>query len=1436
MRSFSNVARIGALAASLVLIPPTLLSPLAFADEPGGEAAASALPGADVVTYPGTAPGAAQATVTGNTATIGNAVISASIDFTAGPVLSAVRNVETNTPVAGPSKAVTITVGGAQYDLSTATVSVAPRVVDIAADSSSKRVANQIAGKAVEAKYRLDAGGTSLDVTYRAILREGANYVQQELTFAAVDAPVAATNFVLFDAPSAEASIEGRDTGYPITVGPNGAKIAWIGVENPLAQASVAGGRATISMRRANPVTSQRPLVYTTAVGVSPAGQIRRSFLNYFERESTHARRTFLHYQSWFDLKPGDAGTDVLTMPADQLTHAIDLFGAEASKRDMKLDSYWVDDGWDYLRDPQVADESNLHVWSFDPGQFGTGFAPQRAAAEKHGGSISVWMSPFGGYGTSAARRQAINASKPAEKRLETYGGRQFKLSGPKYYSHFRDTIFKMIDNDGVQGFKFDGIGGGLYQTSPAETYRADYEAMQNLSRDMRAHNEDVFINTTVGTWGSPYWMWFSDSIWRDGHDAFKVGEGSDQEQYVSYRDAEVYKNFVVEAPLVPITQLMNHGFIFSNRAPQFSQDTNLSSEATRKALAADMRGYFAQGFELQELYIRNTLVDPAVVGAANAGWFWDELAKNAKWARTNQSLLADAHWIGGDPHQVDVYGTAAWNPGSGDERAMFMVRNPSERPKHYTLDVEDAFELPAGTHGTYRCTERDGQAQPFVASKGKNFYVELDPFEVLLFECVESTEAPTDSTEPVYSPEFTKISKSGWLASANSEETTGENGRAMNAIDDNSSTLWHTKYSGGIDQLPHTLTVNMGAPNEVHRLTYTPRPGGGGNGQFKDYRIEVSTDGVVWQQVAAGQFQPGDSTQAIPIPEDKRVFQYFRLVGTSTHNNRPFGAAAEMTAYGVAAPSPYLNRTGWTAVADSQETQGEPTGQEKAIDGDLSSHWHTAYNPSIAPLPHQITLDMKKFARIDGFRYIPRQDTGTNGVIGEYRIETSRDCTEFTQVANGTFQGKAPSLVEFDEVEARCVRLVALSAQNGSQFAGAAELDVRGQWATVKTPDSLLTDDQPGTGNDTFTIPVVENVRFLINGNDVEPGVHTVPAGTTSVLVQAAAAQGYTLAEGAKTDYNLTFSVEGVKPEPAPAGLYRIAGANRVETAVEAAKSAAFTGTTAVLVSGTGFADAVTAGPLAGAVDGPLLLTTGSVLEPQVSGVLKQRGIKKVYVVGGQAAIADAKLETLRAQGMEAVRVAGSDRYATAVAVATEVERLRPVKNVFFADGKEFADALAAGPAAARADGVILLSSGDWLPVASVQYLEANAALVPTAVGGKATMALENADYTAGFNMHSVAGKDRYETARLLAQRYLADAKGAVIASGDVFADALSGGALAIALDSPLLLSKAGQLSATTRSYLVANRQIDRVDMMGGPASLSEEVAEALQLVLSLP
>lgn len=126
----------------------------------------------------------------------------------------------------------------------------------------------------------------------------------------------------------------------------------------------------------------------------------------------------------------------------------------------------------------------------------------ERAAA--YGTAIGTWLSPFGGY------RQA------KQERLK-YGRKHgFSLAGPRYFERFSTVCRQMIADSRVNDFKFDGVAGNNARGA-GERFAPDVEALLRLCEDLRAVKPDVYLSITTGTWPSSYWLWFGDSVWRNG-------------------------------------------------------------------------------------------------------------------------------------------------------------------------------------------------------------------------------------------------------------------------------------------------------------------------------------------------------------------------------------------------------------------------------------------------------------------------------------------------------------------------------------------------------------------------------------------------------------------------------------------------------------------------------------------------------------------------------------------------------------------------------------------------------------------------------------------------------------------------------------------------------------------------------------------------------
>jgi hypothetical protein len=562
-----------------------------------------------------------------------------------------------------------------------------PRVRPLRADPEASRAAEHFPGQSILVRLQDSAGKISIE--WRASLRDGSNYVRQEITILALsdDQPIAEVR--LFDGGLAGASVIGSVKGSPVTAGD-----FFLGFEDPLAQCQ-ARETVTCGMKRELPLRKGQTVNYSLVIGVSPPGQMRRGFLNYLERERAHPYRPFLHYNTWYDIgfgKPYDAAT---------VLDVIGAFGGElVRKRGVKLDSFLLDDGWDNWQS----------TWQMNAG-FPGGLASVHRAAHDYGGAIGVWLSPWGGY--EEAKQQRLDFGRKSG--FETNEG-GFALSGPKYYARFREVSLDFIQN-GANQFKIDGTG-NVDSVFPGSSFDSDFAAAISLIRDWRAKKPDLYVNLTTGTYPSPFWLRYADSIWRGGEDHSFAGVGSWRQKWITYRDAQTYQNIVQAGPLFPLNSLMLHGLIYARQAEHLDSDPG-------NDFKNEVHDYFGSGTQLQEMYISHALLSQND---------WDVLAEAANWSRRNAGVLKDTHWIGGDPGKLEVYGWAAWSR----TKAILTLRNPSDQRQSMAIDVGRAFELPAGAPRRFVASspwKQDRGEKPVPLTAGKEHVFTLEPFEVLTLE-----------------------------------------------------------------------------------------------------------------------------------------------------------------------------------------------------------------------------------------------------------------------------------------------------------------------------------------------------------------------------------------------------------------------------------------------------------------------------------------------------------------------------------------------------------------------------------------------------------------------------------------------------------------------------------------------------------------------------
>lgn len=563
------------------------------------------------------------------------------------------------------------------------------KIVTLGEDPSAATASLRYAGKALEARFTYG----DLSITWRAVLRDGSHYLRTEMDIkAARDLSmkgIVAMNYLV-----------AKNSAYtaPEVVGnTRGAILAsnhiFAGLETPMGlNSSKDEGNATHIeglWRRNTTLKAGKTWNISSVVGLVAPNQLRRSFLAYSERERAVAWRPYPVYISWYELNidrnnapaPSYKGNMTVEQCADVVSHWKTHF---YDKYQMAPKAFVWDDGWD-----------QYGTWTFNP-NFPNGFDEPANEAKQMGTGIGAWLGPVGGYGQSGEYRRAYWRSK---------GGMQ--LSNEDYYNFFIRCCTNMIDRYDFRFFKFDGISAQASAIGPDEGTRGEEnaEAIISIERAVRQKRPDIFLNTTVGTWASPFWFHFTDAVWRQEGDYGEAGDqGTDRERWITYRDRLVYQNFIQRSPVCPINTLMTHGFILSRWGA-------VSKNMDYDGIVREMRCAFACGSGMVELYNDYKLMDEIKDNQGNAGALWKDLAECIKWQQEQADVLPDAHWVGGNPwdgKKANVYGWAAWN----GKKSVLTLRNPSASAQSFTTTLREALEIPSYVRGKITLTHAFSQAE----------------------------------------------------------------------------------------------------------------------------------------------------------------------------------------------------------------------------------------------------------------------------------------------------------------------------------------------------------------------------------------------------------------------------------------------------------------------------------------------------------------------------------------------------------------------------------------------------------------------------------------------------------------------------------------------------------------------------------------------------
>ncbi len=555
------------------------------------------------------------------------------------------------------------------------------------------------AGKQLVAHYDYTYKGAAINIVWRAVLRDGSHYLRTEMELEGVNdvdmfnvVPLMYTVDVI--AAESEPQVVGNTRGavlisdkifagleHPVAYNTVGESTGGVVVEGEIDIQGCWSRNITLQQGETWKISGVVGLVAQDGTQALPdihKTQKRRSFLAYSERERAVPWRPNPVYISWYELNidRNNAAEPSENMNANQVLDVLRHWKTDFyDKYGVAPNSFVIDDGWD-----------NYGTWTFHA-NFPNEMRDMAALAKEMGAGIGAWLGPVGGYGVSGEYRRAYWKER---------GGMQ--LSNPDYYQVFLNAAYNLTQNQGnFNFFKFDGISAQFSAVGPdaGDLGNENAEGIIRLERYVReVLRKDIFLNTTVGTWASPFWYQITDATWRQENDYGEAGENSiDRERWITYRDRLVYQNYVTHSPICPINTLMTHGFILT-RFGDVSK--NMDYEPARR----ELRCAFVCGSGMVELYN-----DYELMNSINDGKLWADLAECIKWQKRNADVLADIHWVGGNPwtgSTTEVYGWAAWN----NEKSTLALRNGNNNAKSYTFTLRDALNIPAHVKGSIVLTK----------------------------------------------------------------------------------------------------------------------------------------------------------------------------------------------------------------------------------------------------------------------------------------------------------------------------------------------------------------------------------------------------------------------------------------------------------------------------------------------------------------------------------------------------------------------------------------------------------------------------------------------------------------------------------------------------------------------------------------------------------
>ncbi len=460
----------------------------------------------------------------------------------------------------------------------------------------------------------------------------------------------------------------------------------------------------------------------TTVIGGGSGNtlaEVQKAFFEYIEAISVKTSLRF-QYNSWFD-KRHDINNQ-------NLTEAFRAISSEMKKRNINLDCYTIDDGWNNYK---------KGFWNIDEKKFPNGLGEISTLCDELGGTFGMWLGPRGGYGTEAKFAKKIQRAKNG---FVNNNAKDICVNSTKYVDAVNDFLCDTVSKNNIEYLKLDGfcikactddshdhvVGGENDMYFVTELWQKWIEVFKNLRKTRKSQGKDLFINMTCYTNVSAWWLQWVNSLWLQDTADIEFSKNEENQSAmdatVTYRDSRYFACLCKRQNQFPTKNLFNHDPIYANHANE--KDKTFTDEEFEKYI------YWCacRGAALNELYISPNMMNGAK---------WQSLADAISFQKANFEILKNATFLGGNPVENNIYGFVSW---SNDE-GIIAMRNPTSEETALTLTINKLMGTPENLADVTAEMIISDRKNNHFSSMGKEYSyndkinITLKPFEMLIFK-----------------------------------------------------------------------------------------------------------------------------------------------------------------------------------------------------------------------------------------------------------------------------------------------------------------------------------------------------------------------------------------------------------------------------------------------------------------------------------------------------------------------------------------------------------------------------------------------------------------------------------------------------------------------------------------------------------------------------